>query len=238
MEVYTARKLIWPVTIGPSPSTSYSRKKFSDRRFEYVSGELFLEGLPVTPGEVEAVVSGSRIPSLSPEDTQRVIALNEAVGVVLAWTLHHRIKLTLEWASELNTLIATAEGVLEPGVVRGRGRVEGGGHVNGPGFQFSGPPSGVPLEEFLERHLDRIYSIREPALVATVTAALFAYAQPFPDGNKRTGRLMMNASLLVNGQDAIFIPDSREREYVAAVAEMYRTADATPYVEFLLGCRG
>lgn len=31
---------------------------------------------------------------------------------------------------------------------------------------------------------------------------------------------------------------AREPEYVAAVAEMYRTADATPYVEFLLACRG
>lgn len=46
----------------------------------------------------------------------------------------------------------------------------------------------------------------------------------------------MNYELPRNGFEGVIVPASREREYVAAVAEMYRTADATPYTEFLREC--
>lgn len=65
-------------------------------------------------------------------------------------------------------------------------------------------------------------------------AALFAYAQPFFDGNKRTGRLAMNYELLRNEFEGIIVLAGREAEYVTAVAEMYYSGDAMPYVEFLV----
>lgn len=240
MESYTARELLWPADTGDERRRQNAGdrvQRFRERAAEYVWNELRLEGLDLTLEDVQAAVAERRS-DLPLELARRVYALSKAFNLSLSWLSKHRIRVDIEHTARLNALISEAEDVLEPGVIRGRGSVGGGGHVSGPGFRYSAPGAGLELEEFLASHLERLYLIRNVPLKAAVFAALIAYAQPFPDGNKRTGRLIMNAILLVNGFDGIVVPVFREPEYVAAVAEMYRTADATPYVEFLLACRG
>lgn len=58
---------------------------------------------------------------------------------------------------------------------------------------------------------------------------LFAALQQFYfDGNRRTGRAMMNGQLLTHGFDGISVPAAARAEFNAAMVEFYRTRDASP----------
>lgn len=83
-------------------------------------------------------------------------------------------------------------------------------------------------------HLRLVNAVSGHVRRVTLFAALFAYAQPFFDGDKRTGRLAMNYELLRTGFHCVIVPAEREAKYVAAVAEMYRSGNATAYAGFLL----
>ncbi|MEV0314660.1 Fic family protein [Nonomuraea fuscirosea] len=66
---------------------------------------------------------------------------------------------------------------------------------------------------------------------------LFAARQQFYfDGNKRTGRTMMNGHLMSNGMDAISVPAARRAEFNATMVDFYRTKDATAAFVFLTSC--
>ncbi len=209
--------------------------RFTERLPDLILNEMRLEGIDISEPQLDAVLAG-RTAGVSESDVERILAYRRSMEMMLSWVESGDRYFNLSRARDLNQSISAAEGVLEPGVIRGEGRVLGGGHVSGPGFRYSAPDSGEELSEYITRHLRIIDASPDSVLRAMTIAALFAYAQPFFDGNKRTGRLAMNYELLVNGFDGIIVPASREPEYVTAVAEMYRTADATPYTEFLREC--
>jgi Fic family protein len=238
VELYAATWMGWAaslqVAVPVGVATAVAR--FTERLPDLILNEMRLEGIDISEPQLDAVLAGRSPAGVSESDVERILAYRRSVEMMLAWVESGDRYFNLARARDLNQSISAAEGVLEPGVIRGEGHVLGGGHVSGPGFRYSAPDSGEELSEYITRHLRIIDASPDSVLRAMTIAALFAYAQPFFDGNKRTGRLAMNYELLVNGFDGIIVPASREREYVAAVAEMYRTADATPYTEFLREC--
>ena len=65
---------------------------------------------------------------------------------------------------------------------------------------------------------------------------MVARQQFFWDGNKRTGRLLMNGMLLSEGRDAICIPVKRRLEFNQKMLAFYETADGGPMLAFLASC--
>ena len=68
--------------------------------------------------------------------------------------------------------------------------------------------------------------------------AVFLYmarTQCFWDGNKRTGRLLMNGILLQSGQDIISVPPSHQPEFNEKMIRFYESADATEMMRLLSG---
>jgi Fic family protein len=236
MDLYAVPEMTWPSTLPAIEpvGTKAAVLRFEERLPDLILNEMRLEGIDISESQLDKVLAGKAAPGLSPEDAQRAVAYARAVDQMLEWVKSGGFGLGLQGARQLNHGISAAEGVLEPGIIRGKGSVQGGGHVSGPGFRYSAPESGARLHEYLERHLARIYDFPNPVLRATAMAALFAYTQPFFDGNKRTGRLVMDYELLRYGFDGIIVPAEHEADYVAAVAKMYRGGDATAYVEFLV----
>lgn len=236
MELYAAPWLTWssatatvePVGVGPAVA------RFEMQLPDLILNEMRLEGIDLSESQLDRVLADGRAPGISSVDAERTIALRRSAEMMLEWVRSGGPDLDLSLARHLNRSISTAEGVLEPGILRGEGSVHGGGHVSGPGFRYSAPDSGEELAEYMTRHLRVVNAVSDHVLRAALFAALFAYAQPFFDGNKRTGRLAMNYELLRNGFDSIIVPAEREAEYVSSVAEMYHDGNAVSYVEFLL----
>lgn len=236
MELYAAPWLTWsrttysvtPVGVGPAVA------HFEAQLPELILNEMRLEGIELSETQLNRILADGRASGTMSADTESILAFRRSAEMMLDWVRSGGPDMDLGLARHLNRSISTAEGVLEPGIIRGEGSMHGGGHVSGPGFRYSAPDSGEPLIEYLSRHLRVVNAVSDHVLRATLFAALFAYAQPFFDGNKRTGRLAMNYELLRNGFEGIIVPARHEAEYVTAVAATYRDGDATTYVEFLV----
>ena len=68
------------------------------------------------------------------------------------------------------------------------------------------------------------------------TFLFVARNQLFWDGNKRTGRLLMNGLLLSGGHDVITVPAKKRLEFNTKMVRFYDTADSSEMVEFLAAC--
>ena len=78
------------------------------------------------------------------------------------------------------------------------------------GTVYVPPASKVEIAPCLKHIIETINGINEPVEKAMACLILFAYLQPFADGNKRTSRLVANAILLAYG----YPPLSYRRESV------------------------
>ena len=59
----------------------------------------------------------------------------------------------------------------------------------------------------------------------------------FWDGNKRTGRLLMNGLLLQSGQDILSIPAAKRQEFNEKMINFYESAEVTEMMAFLSHCQ-
>ena len=100
-------------------------------------------------------------------------------------------------------------------------------------------PGGENLKAHFADAASALTLITNP-LERGIAAYLFiAKEQPFYDGNKRTGRLMMNGILMSEGVDAISIPAARQQDYNAMMCRYYASfrenelGDASEAMEFM-----
>jgi len=56
---------------------------------------------------------------------------------------------------------------------------------------------------------------------------------PFPDGNGRIARIMMNAEFVKAGQSKIIIPAVYRDDYLGALRKLTRQSDPNPYIKML-----
>lgn len=74
-----------------------------------------------------------------------------------------------------------------------------------------------------------------PIELAAWTHAEFVRIHPFPDGNGRTSRLIMNYQLLANGFPAISIAKENRLDYFNALETYALKGDLAPFAEMIAG---
>ncbi len=67
---------------------------------------------------------------------------------------------------------------------------------------------------------------------------LFVYVHPYPDGNGRIGRFLMNLMLTAAGYPWTVIPVERRDAYMAALEAASVRQDIGPFADFLGGLVG
>ena len=67
---------------------------------------------------------------------------------------------------------------------------------------------------------------------------LFVYVHPYPDGNGRIGRFLMNLLLTAAGYPWTVIPVERRDAYMAALGAASVRLDIGPFADFLAGLVG
>ena len=133
-----------------------------------------------------------------------------------------------EVALKLQSLAARGE-ALEEGVFR-TGKVS----ISGTNYQ---PPTGVDLRCAFERMATASIQIDNLFERSMAVFLFVARSQCFWDGNKRTGRLLMNGLLLQSGQDIISIPAAKRQEFNEKMIRFYESADATEMMSLLSKCQ-
>ena len=197
---------------------------------EIVYDTVALENNPFTFPEVQTLMDGITVGGHKIEDERQV--LNQAdswrttLREVEARTF---VPFTdgLDSALRLHALVAKDE-ALEWGKLRtGQVGIAGTSHQ---------PPAADALQSLYQ---DGARELRDVDCIHTRAIATFLFVarnQLFWDGNKRTGRLLMNGLLLSAGHDVITVPARRRHDFNTKMLRFYESGDSSEMVEFLTKC--
>ena len=215
-------------------STPPDRRRACFRTRKILEGIVYdtvaLEGNPFTFPEVQTLMEGVTVGGHKIRDAEQV--LNQAESWKAA--IHEvetgkfvPLRNGLESALRLHALVSKNE-ALEWGKLRtGEVGIAGTDHE---------PPKAEDLAEIYRKGADALKNIDNTHMRAMATFLFTARNQLFWDGNKRTGRLMMNGELLARGHDAITVPAKKRQEFNTRMVTFYDTADASDMVHFLSRC--
>jgi Fic family protein len=206
----------------------------------FVWDAAVLEGNPFTYPEVQTLMEGITVGGRKLSDERQVANLAEGARELVQLVKSGEFHLDKAASDHLHYLIARDE-ALEAGHFRGEGTLTLTPGVNlGEHGTYRPPPTergGANLRRIFERGVETLRTEIDAPFEQAIAYFLFAALQQFYfDGNKRTGRWMMNGHLMRHGIDAISVPASRRAEFNAAMVEFFRTKDGTGMFAFMASC--
>jgi Fic family protein len=244
-QVFETQGFRWDRSLVPTavPVHSVERAAFRLHKAlpEYVWDASMLEGNPFTFPDVQTLLDGVTVGGHKISDERQVLNLAESARELLRLVRAGRFALDKPTSDHLHAIIARdeafdagrfqgegAEQQLTPGVALGEF-----GHFLPPATQ----PGGGNLRELHTQGLSVITGRLSGRYEQALAYFLFGALQQFYfDGNKRTGRFMMNGHLMSHGIDAISVPARRAREFNTLMVGFYRFRDASRMIAFLTDC--
>ena len=196
---------------------------------------LSIEGYQVTPELIARVASGAQDPD----------ADSDALAARGYWLAFQRVRETVrrlllgnvdskvvrsahrEWYRELFAPHVSA-GVLNASLLAGYRTaavfIRGSWHV---------PPRWELVPDAMATLFDLIENEPEPAVRAVLAHWLIGYVHPFPDGNGRIARFLMNTLLAVGGYPWTVIRVDDRADYLGALEAASARSDVRPFARFV-----
>jgi len=183
-----------------------------------------LEDSPYTFPEVQTLLDGVTVGGHRLSDQKLITNQRDSWNLLFKLIEKKEFVLTKDIACRLQGEVAEQE-ALEWGCFR-----TGSVRISGTNYK---PPKSDDLESQwieMEGFLSGIEDTRSRAMVLFLS---IARNQFFWDGNKRTGRLMMNGVLLANGISPILIPAKEKLAFNTKMVKFYDSGDTAEMLEFL-----
>lgn len=181
--------------------------------FTYVEVQTFLDGI---------TVGGHKI---SDEDQIRGIADSARKLIEMVKDGSFDIQ-NISTIKKLHYVLAKNE-ALDAGKLRGEGEAKGTLNVFLGELGDYTPPNkttdGKNLEAAYNLVVEAINTIENPLEKGIALFLFLAKEQPFFDGNKRVGRLMMNGVLMASGVNAISIPAKQQQPFNQHMINFYKS---------------
>ncbi|MBI4738437.1 Fic family protein [Candidatus Woesearchaeota archaeon] len=189
-------------------------------RFTYNSNAI--EGNRLTLRDTYLIIKEKQIPSgAPPKDYNEAINGREAFEYIKKY----KGKLTTEFMEKLNGILTQNTGVIYPGRIRFFPvKIEGAEHV---------PPEPEKVRPLLKKMIRFYYDNKRklhPFVLACLIHAQFVEIHPFEDGNGRTGRAIMNWTLMQAGYPKMFVPVKLRQKYYEAI-DLHNIKDVRGYCE-------
>ena len=203
---------------------------------------LSIEGYSVTPGLVERVRQGGWDPENDAGDRRN----RDALAARGYWQAFQLVKKEVEkviagenpatlarathnaWYRELFQPCVTA-GLLEPGALAG--------YRNVPIFLRGSryvPPRWEAVRDAMPAFFDVLEREPEPSVRAVLGHWLFGYIHPYPDGNGRMARFLMNVMLASGGFPWTVIRVVDRKAYLSALDRASIEMDIHPFTTFIV----
>ena len=199
-----------------------------ENRIKTIYSSLAIENNTLSLDQVTAIVNGKRVLG-TPKEIQEVKNAFDAYEQLLSFNPYSVGDLLKAHRTLMNELVREA----------GMFRSGGVGVFNGDQLIHMAPPANL-VPELMNNLLTWAENSKVHPLVKSCAFHYeFEFIHPFADGNGRMGR-MWNTLLLYQWKPVFaWLPietliRERQQAYYAALAQADQTADATPFVEFLL----
>ncbi len=203
---------------------------------------LSIEGYQVTPDLIARVAAGAWDPDRDPHDQESKNAL-AARGYWLAFQrVRASVKQVLTTGDSAAAIVRRAHrdwyremfrpqvavGLLDASMLAGYRNIpvylRGSRHV---------PPRWEILQDAMPALFDAIENEPEPAVQAVLGHWLFGYIHPFPDGNGRMARFLMNTLFAAGGYPWTVIRVEARAPYLAALEAASVEGDVRPFARFI-----
>ncbi|MDE0055402.1 MAG: Fic family protein [Gammaproteobacteria bacterium] len=232
------------------PSGDSARRRYLDgvtaAYLDDAYHSLSIEGYRVTPKLIERVRSGTWNPETVADDEGQRDALS-ARGY---WQAFQAVRASIDeilGGADASAAFRLVHGrwyfeMFQPFVAAGLyGAGELAGYRNRPVFLRGSrhvPPRVEVVAESMETLFELLEQEREPAVRAVLGHWLFGYIHPYPDGNGRLARFLMNLMLASGGYPWTTIRVEDRRPYMAALEAASVDRDIVPFAEFVGRCVG
>ena len=219
-------ELVGSITAWQDMHTNLKPRR--ENRIKTIYSSLAIENNTLSLDQVTAIVNGKRVLG-TPKEIQEVKNAFDAYEQLLSFNPYSVGDLLKAHRTLMNELVREA----------GMFRSGGVGVFNGDQLIHMAPPANL-VPELMNNLLTWAENSKVHPLVKSCAFHYeFEFIHPFADGNGRMGR-MWNTLLLYQWKPIFaWLPietliRERQQAYYAALAQADQTADATPFVEFLL----
>ena len=207
---------------------------------------LSIEGYRVSPTLIARVRSGNWNPDRHPADR----AHRDALAARGYWQAYRAVRDSVRRAVAGEPPGTVAEAghrtwcreLFAPSVAAGLVRAADlAGYRDAPVYiqrSMHVPPSPPALRDAMPVLFGLLGEEPDPAVRVVLGHFLFVYVHPYPDGNGRIGRFLMNLMLTAAGYPWTVIPVEHRDTYMAALEAASVRQDIGPFTDFLAGLVG
>lgn len=230
------------------PSGGSARQRYLDSLTAAYGDDAYhslsIEGYRVTPELIERVRSGTWNPEAVADDRGQ----RDALAARGYWQAFQAVRASIVEVldgADASAAFRSVHGrwyfeMFQPFVAAGLyGAGELAGYRNRPVFLTGSrhvPPRVEVVAESMEALFELLGQEREPAVCAVLGHWLFGYIHPFPDGNGRLARFLMNLMLASGGYPWTTIRVDDRQSYMAALEAASVDQDIVPFAEFVGRC--
>lgn len=232
---------VFPAAPGLPSDTVAFIKSVEDIYKNDAYHSLSIEGYSVTPELIDRVRAGTWDPDVDQQDRQNRDALaargywqafqsvKESVAEILRGAPAGAVirKQHRDWYRELFGP-SVAAGILKPSALAGYRNhpvyLRGSWHV---------PPRSEAVPDGVETLFDLLEKESEPAVRAVLGHWLIGYVHPYPDGNGRMARFLMNAMFASGGFPWAVVRVEDRSTYLAGLEQASVHMNVKPFAEFI-----
>jgi len=232
---------VFPAAEQEWPEPDAYLAQMEERYVADAYNSLSIEGYRVTPDLIRRVRQGDWQPDLSASDSRESDAL-AARGYYQAFqAVKDSLRAILGGAAAADVAERDFQGwhreMFAPAVLAGiLDAAQIAGYRNHPVYLRGSryvPPASEAVLDAMDALFGLLKSETDPAVRAVLGHFVFVYVHPYPDGNGRIGRFLMNAMFCSGGYPWTVIRHSRRMEYLAALETASTRHDIVPFANFL-----
>ncbi len=233
----------FPAPPGRSADVDAVVTRIADAYVTDAYHSLSIEGYRVSPALIDRVRSGAWNPELHPQDR----AHRDALAARGYWQAHQAVRAGVRrvFAGESPGAVAEADHriwyreLFAPSVAGGLARpADLAGYRDGPVYIQGSrhvPPAPAAVRDAVPAFFDLLREEPDPPVQIVLGHFVFVYVHPYPDGNGRIARFLMNLMLTAAGYPWSIIPVEQRDAYMAALEDASVRGDIGPFTDFLAG---
>ena len=236
----------FPRPPGPVPDVEVVLARIGDVYVTDAYHSLSIEGYRVSSALVDRVRTGGWNPDRDPADR----AHRDALAARGYWQAYQAVRDSVRRAvaGEPPGVVADADHrvwyreLFAPSVAAGLLRPSDlAGYRDAPVYiqrSMHVPPNPPAVRDAMPALFELLRDEPDPAVRVVLGHFLFVYIHPYPDGNGRVGRFLMNLMLTAAGYPWTVVPVDRRDTYMAALEAASVGQDIGPFTDFLAGLVG